>query len=182
IEEQADDPPVVKNQESKTAAVPPLTPPLPRKGKRRENEALIGSDLPPPSSFLSKTVRKHLRSTTSPRIIRTRIEVKLLSKEATKKPGLTGIDPQIANYRLFKDDRIDSPYRNARRHGHLLWPFVPFPLKGALGSTDNPIEKDIADSLQEQFEPNHVADREVFDQRIHEEVANFLATPHVSRN
>ncbi|GFW50071.1 hypothetical protein TNCV_2316531 [Trichonephila clavipes] len=44
-----------------------------------------------------------------------------------------------------------------------------------------PIEKAevIADSLQEQFEPNHVADREVFDQRIHEEVANFLATPHV---
>ncbi|GFW38585.1 RNA-directed DNA polymerase from mobile element jockey [Trichonephila clavipes] len=37
----------------------------------------------------------------------------------------------------------------------------------------------IADSLQQQFEPNHVADREVFDQRIHEEVANFLATPHV---
>ncbi|GFW92693.1 RNA-directed DNA polymerase from mobile element jockey [Trichonephila clavipes] len=36
----------------------------------------------------------------------------------------------------------------------------------------------IADSLQEQFEPNHVADREEFDQRIHEEVANFLATPH----
>ncbi|GFW50361.1 probable RNA-directed DNA polymerase from transposon X-element [Trichonephila clavipes] len=44
-----------------------------------------------------------------------------------------------------------------------------------------PIEKAevIADSLQEQFEPNHVADREEFDQRIHEEVANFLATPHV---
>ncbi|GFU73143.1 probable RNA-directed DNA polymerase from transposon X-element, partial [Trichonephila clavipes] len=44
-----------------------------------------------------------------------------------------------------------------------------------------PIEKAevIADSLQEQFEPNHVADREDFDQRIHEEVANFLATPHV---
>ncbi|GFS49816.1 nucleic-acid-binding protein from transposon X-element [Trichonephila clavipes] len=60
--------------------------------------------------------------------------------------------------------------------------FVPFPLKGALGSTAiTPIEKAevIADSLQEQFEPNHVADREVFDQRIHEEVANFLATPHV---
>ncbi|GFY31990.1 RNA-directed DNA polymerase from mobile element jockey [Trichonephila clavipes] len=56
------------------------------------------------------------------------------------------------------------------------------PLKGALGSTAiTPIEKAevIADSLQEQFEPNHVADREVFDQRIHEEVANFLATPHV---
>ncbi|GFU18558.1 RNA-directed DNA polymerase from mobile element jockey [Trichonephila clavipes] len=44
-----------------------------------------------------------------------------------------------------------------------------------------PIEKAevIADSLQEQFKPNHVADREEFDQRIHEEVANFLATPHV---
>ncbi|GFS98538.1 probable RNA-directed DNA polymerase from transposon X-element [Trichonephila clavipes] len=56
------------------------------------------------------------------------------------------------------------------------------PLKGALGSTAiTPIEKAevIADSLQEQFEPNHVADREVFDQRIHEEVTNFLATPHV---
>ncbi|GFX36265.1 probable RNA-directed DNA polymerase from transposon BS [Trichonephila clavipes] len=56
------------------------------------------------------------------------------------------------------------------------------PLKGALGtSAITPIEKAevIADSLQEQFEPNHVADREVFDQRIHEEVANFLATPHV---
>ncbi|GFV74996.1 probable RNA-directed DNA polymerase from transposon X-element [Trichonephila clavipes] len=37
----------------------------------------------------------------------------------------------------------------------------------------------IADSLQEQFEPNHVADREEFDQRIHEEVTNFLATLHV---
>ncbi|GFT21913.1 integrase catalytic domain-containing protein [Trichonephila clavipes] len=56
------------------------------------------------------------------------------------------------------------------------------PLKGALGSTAiTPIEKAevIADSLQEQFQPNHVADREAFDQRIHEEVANFLATPHV---
>ncbi|GFU73699.1 RNA-directed DNA polymerase from mobile element jockey [Trichonephila clavipes] len=44
-----------------------------------------------------------------------------------------------------------------------------------------PIEKAevIADSLQEQFEPNHVADREEFDQRIHEEVENFLITPHV---
>ncbi|GFV24050.1 putative RNA-directed DNA polymerase from transposon X-element [Trichonephila clavipes] len=56
------------------------------------------------------------------------------------------------------------------------------PLKGALGSTAiTPIEKAevIADSLQEQFEPNHVVDREIFDQRIHEEVTNFLATPHV---
>ncbi|GFV52536.1 RNA-directed DNA polymerase from mobile element jockey [Trichonephila clavipes] len=37
----------------------------------------------------------------------------------------------------------------------------------------------IADSLQEQFEPNHVAGREDFDQRIHAEVENFIGTPHV---
>ncbi|GFU02585.1 retrovirus-related Pol polyprotein from transposon TNT 1-94 [Trichonephila clavipes] len=37
----------------------------------------------------------------------------------------------------------------------------------------------IADSLQEQFEPNHVAGREEFDQCIHAEVEHFLATPHV---
>ncbi|GFX42373.1 RNA-directed DNA polymerase from mobile element jockey [Trichonephila clavipes] len=78
-----------------------------------------------------------------------------------------------------------SPEDNTlwRKSSHLRKPFhaIP-PLKGALGSTAiTPIEKAevIADSLQEQFEPNHVADREVFDQRIHEEVANFLATPHV---
>ncbi|GFU92858.1 hypothetical protein TNCV_2080041 [Trichonephila clavipes] len=35
------------------------------------------------------------------------------------------------------------------------------------------------DSLQEQFEPNHVAGRELFDQRIHDEVNNFIHTPHV---
>ncbi|GFU03550.1 RNA-directed DNA polymerase from mobile element jockey [Trichonephila clavipes] len=39
--------------------------------------------------------------------------------------------------------------------------------------------KVIADSLQEQFESNHVAGREEFDQRIHAEVENFLTTPHV---
>ncbi|GFW90433.1 zinc finger protein [Trichonephila clavipes] len=58
----------------------------------------------------------------------------------------------------------------------------PMKCANCSGSTAiTPIEKAevIADSLQEQFEPNHVADREVFDQRIHEEVANFLATPHV---
>ncbi|GFT59730.1 nucleic-acid-binding protein from transposon X-element [Trichonephila clavipes] len=78
-----------------------------------------------------------------------------------------------------------SPEDNTlwRKSSHLRKPFhaIP-PLKGALGSTAiTPIEKAevIADSLQEQFEPNHVADREDFDQRIHEEVANFLATPHV---
>ncbi|GFT24028.1 RNA-directed DNA polymerase from mobile element jockey [Trichonephila clavipes] len=78
-----------------------------------------------------------------------------------------------------------SPEDNTlwRKSSLLRKPFrsIP-PLKGALGSTAiTPIEKAevIADSLQEQFEPNHVADREVFDQRIHEEVANFLATPHV---
>ncbi|GFU76579.1 RNA-directed DNA polymerase from mobile element jockey [Trichonephila clavipes] len=78
-----------------------------------------------------------------------------------------------------------SPENNTlwRKSSLLRKPFhsIP-PLKGALGSTAiTPIEKAevIADSLQEQFEPNHVADREEFDQRIHEEVANFLATPHV---
>ncbi|GFX33259.1 RNA-directed DNA polymerase from mobile element jockey [Trichonephila clavipes] len=70
-----------------------------------------------------------------------------------------------------------------RKSSLLRKPFhsIPPPLKGALGSTAiTPIEKAevIADSLQEQFEPNHVADREEFDQRIHEEVVNFLATPH----
>ncbi|GFU22890.1 probable RNA-directed DNA polymerase from transposon X-element [Trichonephila clavipes] len=74
------------------------------------------------------------------------------------------------NTRWRKSSILRKPFR-----------YIP-PLKGALGSTAiTPIEKAevIADSLQEQFEPNHVADREVFDQRIHEEVANFLATPHV---
>ncbi|GFT12363.1 RNA-directed DNA polymerase from mobile element jockey [Trichonephila clavipes] len=77
-----------------------------------------------------------------------------------------------------------SPEDNTlwRKSSLLHKPFrsIP-PLKGALGSTAiTPIEKAevIADSLQEQFEPNHVADREDFDQRIHEEVENFLATPH----
>ncbi|GFU83167.1 RNA-directed DNA polymerase from mobile element jockey [Trichonephila clavipes] len=78
-----------------------------------------------------------------------------------------------------------SPEDNTlwRKSSLLRKPFHSIsPLKGALGSTAiTPIEKAevIADSLQEQFEPNHVADREEFDQRIHEEVANFLATPHV---
>ncbi|GFX78939.1 RNA-directed DNA polymerase from mobile element jockey [Trichonephila clavipes] len=56
------------------------------------------------------------------------------------------------------------------------------PLKGALGSIAiTPIEKVevIADSLQEQFEPNHVVGQELFDQRIHDEVTNFINTPHV---
>ncbi|GFW95049.1 zinc finger protein [Trichonephila clavipes] len=70
-----------------------------------------------------------------------------------------------------------------RKSSLLRKPFrsIP-PLQGALGSTAiTPIEKAevIADSLQEQFEPNHVAGREDFDQRIHAEVENFLATPHV---
>ncbi|GFX10097.1 RNA-directed DNA polymerase from mobile element jockey [Trichonephila clavipes] len=70
-----------------------------------------------------------------------------------------------------------------RKSSLLRKPFrsIP-PLQGALGSTAiTPIEKAevIADSLREQFEPNHVAGREEFDQRIHAEVENFLATPHV---
>ncbi|GFY21908.1 putative RNA-directed DNA polymerase from transposon X-element [Trichonephila clavipes] len=77
-----------------------------------------------------------------------------------------------------------SPEDNTlwRKSSLLRKPFRPIPpLQGALGSTAiTPIEKAevIADSLQEQFEPNHVAGREDFDQRIHEEVENFLATPH----
>ncbi|GFU94696.1 probable RNA-directed DNA polymerase from transposon X-element [Trichonephila clavipes] len=77
-----------------------------------------------------------------------------------------------------------SPEDNTlwRKSSLLRKPFrsIP-PLKGASGSTAiTPIEKAevIADSLQEQFEPNHVAGREDFDQRIHKEVENFLATPH----
>ncbi|GFT91996.1 putative RNA-directed DNA polymerase from transposon X-element [Trichonephila clavipes] len=72
---------------------------------------------------------------------------------------------------------------NRESHIEALSPFrsIP-PLKGALGSTAiTPIEKAevIADSLQEQFKPNHVAGREDFDQRIHDEVTNFINTPHV---
>ncbi|GFV16038.1 RNA-directed DNA polymerase from mobile element jockey [Trichonephila clavipes] len=37
----------------------------------------------------------------------------------------------------------------------------------------------IADSLQELFEPNHVIGRELFDQHIHDEVTDFINTPHV---
>ncbi|GFW58919.1 RNA-directed DNA polymerase from mobile element jockey [Trichonephila clavipes] len=77
-----------------------------------------------------------------------------------------------------------SPVDNTlwRKSSLLRKPFhsIP-PLKGALGSTAiTPIEKAevFADSLQEQFEPNHVVGREDFDQRIHAEVENFLATPH----
>ncbi|GFU41139.1 RNA-directed DNA polymerase from mobile element jockey [Trichonephila clavipes] len=80
-----------------------------------------------------------------------------------------------------------SPEDNTlwRKSSLLRKPFrsIP-PLQGALGSTAiTPIEKAevIADSLQEQFEPNHVVGREEFDQRIHAEVENFLATPHVQK-
>ncbi|GFT08123.1 probable RNA-directed DNA polymerase from transposon BS [Trichonephila clavipes] len=71
-----------------------------------------------------------------------------------------------------------------RKSSLLRKPFqpIPPPLKGALGSIAiTPIEKAevIADSLQEQFEPNHVVGRELFDQHIHDEVTNFINTPHV---
>ncbi|GFV43328.1 probable RNA-directed DNA polymerase from transposon X-element [Trichonephila clavipes] len=78
-----------------------------------------------------------------------------------------------------------SPVDNTlwRKSSLLRKPFYPIPpLLGALGSIAvTPIEKAevIADSLQEQFEPNHVDRREEFAQRIHAEVENFLATPHV---
>ncbi|GFS88787.1 probable RNA-directed DNA polymerase from transposon X-element [Trichonephila clavipes] len=78
-----------------------------------------------------------------------------------------------------------SPVDNTlwRKSSLLRKPFQSIPpLKGALGSIAiTPIEKAevIADSLQAQFEPNHVAGREIFDQRIHDEVTNFINTPHV---
>ncbi|GFX69269.1 probable RNA-directed DNA polymerase from transposon X-element [Trichonephila clavipes] len=78
-----------------------------------------------------------------------------------------------------------SPVDNTlwRKSSLLRKPFQSIPpLKGALGSIAiTPIEKAevIADSLQAQFEPNHVAGRELFDQRIHDEVTNFINTPHV---
>ncbi|GFX30701.1 putative RNA-directed DNA polymerase from transposon X-element [Trichonephila clavipes] len=77
-----------------------------------------------------------------------------------------------------------SPIDNTlwRKSSLLRKPFQSIPpLKGTLGSIAiTPIEKAevIADSLQEQFEPNHVAGRELFDQRIHDEVNNFINTPH----
>ncbi|GFU82664.1 probable RNA-directed DNA polymerase from transposon X-element [Trichonephila clavipes] len=77
-----------------------------------------------------------------------------------------------------------SPVDNTlwRKSSLLRKPFQSIPpLKGALGSIAiTPIEKSevIADSLQEQFEPNHVVGRELFDQRIHDEVTNFINTPH----
>ncbi|GFU96624.1 RNA-directed DNA polymerase from mobile element jockey [Trichonephila clavipes] len=80
-----------------------------------------------------------------------------------------------------------SPVDNTlwRKSSLLRKPFQSIPpLKGALGSIAiTPIEKAevIADSLQVQFEPNHVAGRELFDQRIHDEVTNFINTPR-SRN
>ncbi|GFX52988.1 probable RNA-directed DNA polymerase from transposon X-element [Trichonephila clavipes] len=78
-----------------------------------------------------------------------------------------------------------SPMDNTlwRKSSILRKPFQSIPpLKGALGSIAiTPIEKAevIADSLQDQFEPNHVVGRELFDQRIHDEVTNFINTPHV---
>ncbi|GFT22875.1 probable RNA-directed DNA polymerase from transposon BS [Trichonephila clavipes] len=69
-----------------------------------------------------------------------------------------------------------------RKSSLLRKPFYPIPpLQGVLGSIAvTPIEKAevIADSLQEQFKPNHVVGREEFAQRIHAEVENFLTTPH----
>ncbi|GFV66772.1 RNA-directed DNA polymerase from mobile element jockey, partial [Trichonephila clavipes] len=73
-----------------------------------------------------------------------------------------------------------SPVDNTlwRKSSLLRKPFQSIPpLKGALGSIAiTPIEKAevIADSFQEQFEPNHVVGRELFDQRIHDEVVTNL--------
>ncbi|GFS91111.1 probable RNA-directed DNA polymerase from transposon X-element [Trichonephila clavipes] len=53
------------------------------------------------------------------------------------------------------------------------------PIDNTLWRKSSYFAKVIADSLQEQFEPNHVAGRELFDHRIHDEVTNFINTPHV---
>ncbi|GFT52559.1 putative RNA-directed DNA polymerase from transposon BS [Trichonephila clavipes] len=114
-----------------------------------------------------------------------------------------GIDPQITNYRLVKDDRIEFPHTVTRGvtaiycKNEIVHNRVPLPAMQGIDATAVQIKiknsppinivsayvrikaEVIADSLQEQFEPNHVAGREDFDQRIHAEVENFLATPHV---
>ncbi|GFU09610.1 probable RNA-directed DNA polymerase from transposon X-element [Trichonephila clavipes] len=106
--------------------------------------------------------------------------------------------PKFNNAPKILSPRLNSKFINETGYGNfgkelgvLVFilnsvPSVPFqsipPLKGALGSIAiTPIEKAevIADSLQVQFEPNHVAGRELFDQRIHDEVTNFINTPHV---
>ncbi|GFU97781.1 nucleic-acid-binding protein from transposon X-element [Trichonephila clavipes] len=120
-------------------------------------------------------LRKFLQRTRCPSIYS---EFRTLSREIAK---------DIQSYsRTQWEKHIEAllPVDNSlwRKSSLLRKPFRSIPLlKGALGSTAiTPIEKAevIADSLQEQFEPNHVAGREDFDQRKHEEVENFLATPH----
>ncbi|GFU30573.1 probable RNA-directed DNA polymerase from transposon X-element [Trichonephila clavipes] len=106
-------------------------------------------------------------------------EIRTLSREIAK-------DIQ-AHSRAQWDKHIEalSPVDNNlwKKSSLLRKPFQSIPpLKGALGSIAiTPIEKAevIADSLQEQFDPNHVVGRELFDQHIHDEVTNFINTPHV---
>ncbi|GFU80798.1 hypothetical protein TNCV_515251 [Trichonephila clavipes] len=57
---------------------------------------------------------------------------------------------------------------------------IPFPLKGVLGSVANhPLEKAevIADSLQQQFEPNTEAENNRFTARTQRKIKRFLDTP-----
>ncbi|GFU13406.1 RNA-directed DNA polymerase from mobile element jockey [Trichonephila clavipes] len=108
-------------------------------------------------------------------------------------PAMQGIDATAVQIKIKNSPPINivSAYVRIKPVDNTLWrkssllrkPFRSIPsLQEALGSTAiTPIEKAevIADSLQEQFEHNHVTAREDFDQRIHAEVENFLATPHV---
>ncbi|GFT94144.1 RNA-directed DNA polymerase from mobile element jockey [Trichonephila clavipes] len=77
-----------------------------------------------------------------------------------------------------------SPIDNTlwRKSSLLRKPFQSIPpLKGALGSIAiTPIENAevIADSLQDQFEPNHVVGRELFEQRIHTMKLLTSSIPH----
>ncbi|GFT67809.1 hypothetical protein TNCV_4517911 [Trichonephila clavipes] len=75
---------------------------------------------------------------------------------------------------------VDKTYVIFKAYCRLRSSKLNFPRSRALGSIAiTPIEKSevIADSLQEQFEPNHVVGRELFDQRIHDEVNNFINIP-----
>ncbi|GFT06639.1 putative RNA-directed DNA polymerase from transposon X-element [Trichonephila clavipes] len=121
-------------------------------------------------------LRKFWQRTRSPSIYS---EFRTLSREIAKET--------IAYSRDQWEKHIEalSPVDNTlwRKSSLLRKPFQSIhPLKEALGSIAiTPIEKAevIADSLQEQFEPNHVVGRELFDQRIHDEVTNFINTLHV---
>ncbi|GFX96041.1 probable RNA-directed DNA polymerase from transposon X-element [Trichonephila clavipes] len=88
------------------------------------------------------------------------------------------LSPEI-NYKIYQRNRLRKFWQRTK------CPRIYFEFRTLSRALESiaitPIEKAevIADSLQEQFEPNHVVGRELFDQRIHDEVTNFINTPHV---